>query len=92
MFTLQSLRGLWSKPLTATSSFLSCVAMSTNIINAYVYNILITLCITQQPYLLLTSVHFRGVSLQLYVPTLFSEVDKHNVWNSGAYFPLTFVP
>ena len=59
-YTKQSLRGLWSKPLTATSSFLSCVALSTNIINAYVYNILITLCITQQPYLLLTSVHFRA--------------------------------
>ena len=38
-----------------------------------------------------SSVHFTEVSLQLYVPNLFSEVDKHNVWNSGAYFPLLYL-
>ena len=68
-YTRQSLRGLWSKPLTATSGFLSCVAMSTNVINAYVYNILINLCITQQPYLLLTSVCFiEGVHCSYMYP------------------------
>ena len=37
-YTRQSLRGLWSKPLTATSSFLSCMATSTNIICVQYYD------------------------------------------------------
>ena len=58
---------------------MECVAMSTNVLRAFGYVCSITLCmhlcITQQPYLLLTQNFGFGFCYML--PTLFCEVVKH---------------